>query len=426
MKMTKKVHIILIMTLLVFLIVQAQILCAAEDRVKLHFMSWYFGEEPANTALRTLFEKFEEIYPNIEIVPETVTAAEKFTKFVFQMEGGKGPDIYMETSGNIRAVVHQGYVLSLEPFINSENENIRDRFGPAIIESFSGADGHMYFMPYAIGPVAMIYNTRLWEEAGLDPDSPPTNWDQLLDYLKKLTVNGRYGIALFGKGDGSSVWRNSYWWMTNGADVLNKSGEVTVNTPEFVEGMKYWSSLYHEYKVAPPSVLQNSFSENNAIFASEVAAIVQSGIWQFNVTTKMNPSLEGKIRAALMPPEKVKVAAGGGDDGLCITTASKHPKEAWELLKYLSSEEAGRILWDIQAKFPANLNALDTPKYRSDRLVQMWSGILPYTRAPVTHYRYPEISNVLGVMQQEILLKSKTVEKAVADAHAKIKEIVER
>lgn len=421
-----KLKVILVIMLLTFLISNAQVIFAEEEKIKLNFMSWYFGEEPANTAIRTLFEKFEEIHPNIEIVPVNVTAAERFTKFLFQMEGGQGPDIYMETSSNIRAIVHQGYALSLEQFISSEKESIKDRFSPSIVEIFSGADGNLYFMPYAIGPVAMVYNARLWEEAGLDPNSPPANWDQLLVYLKKLTTNGHYGIALFGKADSSSVWRNAYWWMTNGADVLDKSGNVTVNSPEFIEGMEFWSSLYNEHKVAPPSVLQNSFAENNVLFASEVAAIVESGVWQFNVATEMNPSLEGHIRAALMPAQKVKVAVGGGEDGLCITTASKHPEEAWELLKYLSSEEAGRILWDIQAKFPANVNALNTPKYQADSLVQMWSEILPYSKPVVEHHRYPEIVDVLGVMCQEILLKTKTTEKAVADAHEKIKEIVER
>jgi multiple sugar transport system substrate-binding protein len=265
-----------------------------------------------------------------------------------------------------------------------------------------------------------------FEEAGLDPDKPPTTWDELLEYARTLTTGGRYGIGLFGKGDGSSVWRFAYWWMTNGANVLDADGNVTVNTPEFIEAMRFWKSLYDEHQVAPPSVPQNSFSENNALFASGVVSMVQSGVWQFGVAYDMNPDLRGHVRAALMPVAEVPVAAGGGDDGIAITTACQHPEEAYRLLKFLSSAEAGRVLWDIQGKFPANLSALDTPEYEDDALVQQWASILPHTRAAVLHERYPEISEVLGVMQQEILLGVKPIEAAVADADRAIRDIVER
>lgn len=416
----------LVLAITIVTVMSVQPCIMAAEKVELRFMSWYFGEEPANTALRTLFEEFEQRYPNIKIVPETVTAAERITKFVTRMEGGKGPDLYMETNANVRSLVSRGHILDLEPFLRGEKDDVRARFNPSIVTSFSGADGSMYFMPYAIGPCALVYNADLWKQAGLDPNAPPTTWEQLLDYAQKLTKEGRYGLAMFGKGDGSSTWRTSYWWMTNGADVLSDTGEVTVNTPQFVEAMKFWSDLFNKYHVVPPSAPQNSFSENNALFASGVAAMVQSGVWQFGVTESMNPSFKGQLRAALMPVRESPVAAGGGDDGIGITTASKHPREAWELLKFLCSEEAGRVLWDIQGKFPANQRALSTPQYQADPLVQMWSGILPYTRAPVLHPRYPEIQAVLGTMSQEVLLQVKSVEAAVANAHKRIQEIISR
>ncbi|WP_324669530.1 ABC transporter substrate-binding protein [Geochorda subterranea] len=400
---------------------------AAAQKVELRLMSWYFGEEPAATGLKTLIAEFERTHPGISIVPEQVTDTERLTKLTTRMAGGQGPDMYMETASNVRFVVDRGYCINLEPLIAQSAEPIKQRFSDGILEEFSDANGNLYFMPYAIGPTALVYNSRMWRAAGLDPANPPKTWESFVEYAKKLTGNGRYGLAMFGKGDGSSVWRLSYWWMTNGADVLSSDGQrATVNTPEFIEAIEFWANLHKVYHVVPPSAPQNSFSENNAIFAAEVAAMVESGVWQFGVTEKMNPSLKGELRAALMPVRRRPVAAGGGDDGICITTQSKHPKEAFEFLSFLSSAKAGVTLWQIHGKFPANKASLQDPAVAKDSLVQMWLPILPYTKAPVLHPRYPEISSVLGVMQQEVLLGLKSAAQAVADANAKITEIIER
>jgi ABC-type glycerol-3-phosphate transport system substrate-binding protein len=70
--------------------------------------------------------------------------------------------------------------------------------------------------------------------------------------------------------------------------------------------------------------------------------MVESGVWQFGVTEKINPAIKGQLRAAPMPTRKVKVAVGGGTDSLCITKSSTHVKEAWELLKFLSDEPSSR------------------------------------------------------------------------------------
>ena len=64
---------------------------AAQQPVQLRFMSWYFGEDPAGPALKTLFAEFEKRHPNVKVIPETVTSAERVPKFTAAMEAGGGP-----------------------------------------------------------------------------------------------------------------------------------------------------------------------------------------------------------------------------------------------------------------------------------------------------------------------------------------------
>ena len=397
----------------------------AAQQVTLRFMTWYFGEEPAATALRTLLKEYQQRNPNVRIVEDTVTAAERVTKFSSQMEAGQGPDIYMDSNQNGLFLISKGYCADLEPFA-SQVDGFKNRFAKGILADFTGRDGHVYFVPFAIGPTALVYNERMWKAAGLDPDKPPKTWEELADDAAKLTGGGRYGIGLFGKGDGSSVSRFAYWWMTNGASVLNQQGtQATLNTPEFIEAIKFWTSLFREKKVSPPSTPQNSFGEINALFAGEVVGMVESGVWQFGVTETMNPALKGHLRAALMPVRKAPVAAGGSDNALCISSKSQLKKEAFDLLNFLTTEAAGIQEWKIHGKFPGNLAALNSPEIQNDPLVKAWKPILPYSRTAVWHERAPEIYDALGVMMQQVLT-GRPVEESVRAANDKINGIVSR
>ncbi len=398
---------------------------AAQTPVQLRFMSWYFGEDPAGPALKTLFAEFEKSHPTIRIVPETVTSAERVPKFTAAMEAGRGPDIYMDTPPNGPNLIARGYCADLEPLIKAEKEDIKARFTKGDLESFTDEKGDLYFLPYSTGPMGLIYNARAFQEAGLDPNRPPKTWDELLDYARKLTKGDRYGIGLFGKGDNSSVWRLWYWWMTNGASVLTPDGKRSaINSPEFIEAIDFWADLYRKHKVAPPSVPANSFGENNQLFAQGVVAMVESGVWQIGVTEKINPAMKGNIRVAPMPVRKVRVAVGGGTDSLCITRTSKHVKEAWELLKFLSDEQSGVTVWKIHGKFPANVRAMQRPELRTDPVVLAFQPMIEVARVPFKSVKYVEIINALGTMQQEVLTGAKSTAAAVKSASDRIDSIL--
>jgi multiple sugar transport system substrate-binding protein len=397
----------------------------AQAPVQLRFMSWYFGEDPAGPALKALFAEFEKKNPNIKVVAEQVTSADRVPKFTAAMEAGRGPDIYMDTPPNAPNLIARGYCANLEPLMKAEKEDIKARFTKGDLESFTDDKGDHFFLPYSTGPMGLIYNAKAFQDAGLDPNRPPRTWEELLDYSKKLTKGNQYGIGLFGKGDNSSVWRLWYWWMSNGGSVLTPDGKRSaINSPEFIEAVDFWADLYRKHKVAPPSVPANSFGENNQLLAQGVVAMVESGVWQFGVTEKINPALKGQLRAAPMPTRKVKVAVGGGTDSLCITKSSAHVKEAWELLKFLSDEQSGVTVWKIHGKFPANVRAMQRPELKSDPLVVAFGPMIQVARTPFKSTKYVEITQALGVMQQEVLTGSKTTAASVKAASDRIDAIL--
>ena len=59
-------------------------------------------------------------------------------------------------------------------------------FYPAILDSFN-IDGKPYGLPMYVSPYVLYYNKDLFKEAGLDPDTPPTTYDEMMEYAEKLS-----------------------------------------------------------------------------------------------------------------------------------------------------------------------------------------------------------------------------------------------
>ena len=70
-------------------------------------------------------------------------------------------------------------------------------FNEALLEAGRGADGRIYAVPAkSIYGVALHYNRALFEQAGLDPDNPPTTWDEVRTAAKAIKdETGNAGYA---------------------------------------------------------------------------------------------------------------------------------------------------------------------------------------------------------------------------------------
>jgi ABC-type sugar transport system permease subunit/ABC-type glycerol-3-phosphate transport system substrate-binding protein len=109
---------------------------------------------------------------------------------------------------------------------------------------------HAWTIPTTNLIVALLYRRDMFYEAGLDPDRPPRDWDEFLDYARRLTrpERGQYGFGLFGM---SLAWSTNPFLASNGARVLERDGatgawRAVYGTPEAAEAVRYLWRLIHE------------------------------------------------------------------------------------------------------------------------------------------------------------------------------------
>ena len=107
-------------------------------------------------------------------------------------------------------------------------------FHPVVVD-YNTWKGQVYGIPFLEGSKpALYYNTKMFKEAGLDPNKPPTTFDELLTYAQKLTKKDaagnptRAGITLRLVGQGSGV-AEKFWYVlyAMGGDpvIQGKSGK---------------------------------------------------------------------------------------------------------------------------------------------------------------------------------------------------------
>ena len=113
----------------------------------------------------------------------------------------------------------------------------------------------MYAMPVNSGVQALIYNTEVYKKAGLDPEKPPKTFAELLETAGKIAdfgkgeIWGHYLLTAPTSQTGSDYF-TSVLWAFGGKEVNEDSTKVVFNSPEGVEALSWYKSMFAR-KVMP-------------------------------------------------------------------------------------------------------------------------------------------------------------------------------
>ena len=100
-------------------------------------------------------------------------------------------------------------------------------------------------------PIVLYWNKELFKEAGLDPNRPPANWKEQVEYAQKLTKRDASGkVTQWGvqiPSSGFPYWLFQALAIQAGANLMNAAGTQTYyDKPEVIEALQYWVDLVEE------------------------------------------------------------------------------------------------------------------------------------------------------------------------------------
>jgi multiple sugar transport system substrate-binding protein len=290
--------------------------------------------------------QFSEKNPGVTVEHQPIPQ-EYATKIQTLYAAGTPPDIYRYLQENtpIVTVVEKDLHLQLDDLIARDKYDLSD-FRPDSIELYRW-DSKLYALPRDYGNQNLFYNINLFEAAGITP--PTADWEDksftfaaFLDMVKALTKKSGDRTEQWGflVNRGWRPWAS--WVYNNGGSVVRKNEqglatEITLTDANAVEALQFLQDLMYKEGVAPRPDIESEMG------GFELFASGKVGLMLTNPTdvSRFRTIESFKWDVGTLPIGKAeRRGTGGGGTGWAIARGTKHPDEAWEFLKFISSAEA--------------------------------------------------------------------------------------
>jgi multiple sugar transport system substrate-binding protein len=286
-------------------------------------------------------------------------------------------------------------------------------------------DGRTYGIPYRVEAHAVYYNKAAFREAGLDPDKPPATWPDFTSAARALTrtTGGRqqFGFGITGGGEfGNTVFRSLPFIMMNGGHILSDDlRRVIVNERPAVEAVDFYASFLRD-RLAPPSTLQNDGIAVRRLFIAGTVAMYQSGQFDLATIKREAPQIEIGVMPIPAPVGRTTAALLGGWN-FAVPARARNTAGALRLLSFLAEPANMGFYTDT---FPARTSAMDLPRFRDPDLAG-FAAMLPYARPAPPHRNWVQITQIYFNGVQRVLLGEATAQKAMDDAAAEMRGLLD-
>jgi multiple sugar transport system substrate-binding protein len=226
----------------------------------------------AFTAFDNRVKAFEKLNPKITVKPEEYNwTASTFTA---QLAGGTLPQQFDVPFTDTQSLLQNGQIADISsevkalPYGNELNKSLM-----AVATSKSGAIYGLPYDPYAMG---LSYNRKIFQEAGLNPNDPPTTWAEVAADAKTISqklpnVAGYMQMT----NDATGGWELVATTYSRGGRVeyRNSKGKTIVDADNSatVAALQWLSNLRWKDNAAGSNFLLNWDSINQAFGAGQIA-----------------------------------------------------------------------------------------------------------------------------------------------------------
>jgi len=278
-------------------------------------------------------------------------------------------------------------------------------------------DGKSYGMPWILDTKYLFYNKEILEKAGIK--SPPKTWDELAEQAKIIKDKGLLATPISWSWSQAEAAICDYTTLVSayGGDFI-KDGKPAFQSGGGLDALNYMVTSYSSGLTNPNS---KEFLEEDVrkVFQNGEAAFALNWTYMYNMANDPKDSkVAGKVGVVPAPgvAGKSEVSAVNGSMGLGITTASKHPEEAWKFITFMTSQQTQNQY--AKLSLPIWASSYDDPevtKGQEELIAAAKLGLAAMYPRPTTP-KYQELSTALQQAIQESLLGQAKPEDALKGA----------
>ncbi|NDV53776.1 ABC transporter substrate-binding protein [Salipiger sp. PrR003] len=304
----------------------------------------------------------------------------------------------------------------IEPVPMSDEE--KASYYPNVVDTVT-YQGEQWGVPVAFSTKAFYWNKDLFKEAGLDPESPPKTWAEVIDAAKAVTENtDSAGFGLVAKTFDNTMHQFLHWVYTNNGQVVDAEGNIVLDSPQNLAALEAYKALVPYSEEGPTAYEQN---EVRAIFLDGGVAMMHASIGA--VSRLQDTDINWGVANLPLGPD----AQGPGTllitDSLAVFSGTGYEEQATDLAKFLTAPEAQEEYDLAEGLTPLR------PSAKIDALVAETPYWAPYIDGiefggpePLfTDYR--GFQNVMIEMVQSVVTGAAEPADALAKADAALKEL---
>lgn len=362
-------------------------------------------------AAKKLIAKFEEANPNIKVDMVLTTWDTMENKIRVAFMSKEVPDVITDLESRVQNYAAQGFLMNLDSYY--EQGPGKDDFITSALE-INSYNGSVYGLPFRHDGSGVLYNKKMFRDAGLDPEQFPKTWDEFVAAARKLTKDGQYGTAWPLGNQTNAVTRYLQLLYSEGGDVLSADGkQAALNTPQAVTAMTKLTDTIKS-GVAPKSTMELDNTTLRGLFVGEKIAMYVGGQFDIPPIKEENPNLE--LGTAVIPgPAGMGVSTVNGFS-LLVPEASDKKDAALKLVDFIAQPEN---MAELTATFPGRKSALALPKF-ADPLLKPFADQLEQGKSEPAYANWPAMEKAIFKAIQLVVLSNTDVQKAVDQMNAEV------
>jgi multiple sugar transport system substrate-binding protein len=314
-----------------------------------------------------LVKKFNATHPGLKVVLSQTSPNQDTSKLATAIRANAVPDVVGLNDIDVPQFSRVGAFMDLTQYVNALSYKKFLSPGHLALAQYKS---HYYGVPY-LGDLSVLwYNKKLFTQAGLDPNAPPTSFAEMLADAQKINAlgNGVNGLSFAGDCQGclGFVMEPHLFAIKNQlirGPIGNQSIAIENNQP-LAQMLEMYKSIWSQ-KLAPANSQTDSGPTWGADFEQGKIGLLP-GPYGFYPAIKAAGILADVGIAPLPGPTGSYSTFDGGDD-FVIPKSAKNASGAWEFIQ-----------WMLQVKQQQQYPDLGYTPIRTDVLTPAYKAKNPY------------------------------------------------
>lgn len=325
----------------------------SDTKVTIDYWSIYPDSDEYAPKHKALLDEFMKDNPNITIVHHGFNFYDYFTKVSTAQAGGTNIDVYWNDIVNVKYRAESGVAANLKPYMDADQVDL-SQFSSASIDAAS-YNGGIYALPIEADVRVLYYNKDLFVEAGLDPEKPPTTFEEMYEYNKKLIKLSDDGTTYDRIGFHPMLGNNAIQCLVwpLGGSFFDGNGTPTINTEVNKKGIKWWVDFNKQYDSRKINAFTATYSDAGGADTSFMQGVNGMVIEESGLAWKLEQEAPN-IRYGVAPipyygEENHKTWSGAFTLEVSGRTNNLKKQAAWKFVQYMTGV-------DVQTRFMSELN----------------------------------------------------------------------